>query len=97
MVWTGNPFKRLVIASAVEILVLVFSFVIKTKPVFLSTIVLMPGLWSLDSTVSLSQSPILALVWTIAGRVSMSLPGSILTLLVALNPLPKRTFLFLGR
>src|SRR3989338_2255836 len=75
----GTSLNRIPTASTVAALFFPESLVMKTSPVFLSTSVLIPGLWSHDSTVSSSQSPIRARRPPIAGRSSMHRPSGFST------------------
>src|SRR3989344_4505054 len=75
----GTSLNRIPTASTVAALFFPESLVMKTSPVFLSTSVLIPGLWAHDSTVSPSQSPIRDRRSTIAGRSSMHRPSGFST------------------
>src|SRR3989344_4021163 len=76
----GRSANRFSITARVAAPLLSLSFVMNTSPVFRSTSVLMPGAWSQDSTVSLSQSPTRVLRSTTAGRTSMEGPCGFRTL-----------------
>ena len=70
----GSVLRRAVTALVVAALFLLLSFVMNTSPVARSTNVLIPGLWSRDSTVSPSQSPIRVRWATTVGRSSIEAP-----------------------
>src|SRR3989338_1938021 len=79
LAFIGTSLNRVEIASTVSALVFPASLVMNTSPVLRSTSVLIPGLWSHDSTVSPSQSPIRERRSTIAGRSSIHRPSGFAT------------------